>query len=338
MFLQFFVSMMGDSMEKIDVLIERFNQGDRNALAKLITIIESTAETSRTDKERIFLGVNKKHVDSLRIAISGPPGVGKSTFINTLGKKLIDKGHRVAVLPIDPSSEVSGGSLLADKTRMKDLVLLEQAYIRPSPSHGTLGGVAVATSDVIFLVEAFGFDVVIIETVGVGQSETKVSLLADHFVLLMQPGAGDQLQAMKKGIVEKADFILINKADGELQKLALQTKRELKSSRVGSVNDQAIYIASVSALADEGVEQFVDNLFLRHEQLLKSGALWEKRSAQSKKYFYHLFDKMIAERIRQVAPINAAITKILNDVHRKNEPLSTAVNHLAEMICNKLAK
>ncbi len=203
---------MNDSGIDISELIKRFNAGDRYALAKAITIIESRAEDAKVAQKRLLFEIAPSKKETLRLAISGPPGVGKSTFINALGKKLMKKEVSVAILPIDPSSDLNMGSIMGDKTRMKDLVTSDKIYIRPSPSKGSLGGVTRTTADVIFLVEAFGFDFIIIETLGVGQAESVARWLSDHFVVLAQPGSGDQIQAMKMGILEKADFILVNKA------------------------------------------------------------------------------------------------------------------------------
>jgi LAO/AO transport system kinase len=185
----------------------------RRALAKIITLLESTRLDHRKRADEVLNALLSKTGKSLRIGISGVPGVGKSTLIETLGLYLIDKGHRVAVLAIDPSSSLSGGSILGDKTRMERLSVLENAFIRPSPSSLTLGGVAEKTREAMLVAEAAGFDVVIVETVGVGQSEIAVSGMTDMFVLLQLPNAGDDLQAIKKGVMEIADLIVINKVD-----------------------------------------------------------------------------------------------------------------------------
>ncbi len=185
----------------------------RRAIAKAITLLESTRADHRAHADTLLTSLLPRTGKSLRLGISGVPGVGKSTFIESLGLFLIDKGHRVAVLTIDPSSTVSGGSILGDKTRMEKLSVREEAYIRPSPSSGTLGGVAEKTREAMLVCEAAGYDIVIVETVGVGQSETAVQGMVDMFVLLQLPNAGDDLQAIKKGVMELADLVVINKAD-----------------------------------------------------------------------------------------------------------------------------
>ena len=196
-----------------DALVAAEGPGQRRAIAKAITLLESTRDDHRAQADALLDAVLAHSGRSFRLGISGVPGVGKSTFIETLGLFLIDKGHRVAVLTIDPSSTVSGGSILGDKTRMEKLSVHERAYIRPSPSSGTLGGVAEKTREAMLVCEAAGYDIVIVETVGVGQSETAVAGMTDMFVLLQLPNAGDDLQAIKKGVMELADLVVINKAD-----------------------------------------------------------------------------------------------------------------------------
>jgi len=190
--------------------------GDRRVLAQAITLVESTRADHQTQAEALLDRILGHSGGAARIGISGAPGVGKSTFIEALGLFLIERGHRVAVLAVDPSSQRSKGSILGDKTRMEELARAEAAFIRPSPAGGTLGGVARRTREAMLLCEAAGFDVVIVETVGVGQSETAVADMVDMFVLLLQPGAGDELQGFKRGIVELADLFVVTKADGEL--------------------------------------------------------------------------------------------------------------------------
>ena len=185
----------------------------RRAIAKAITLLESTLADHRAQGDALLTALLPHTGSSLRLGISGVPGVGKSTFIEALGLYLIEQGHRVAVLTIDPSSSVSGGSILGDKTRMEHLSMHEKAFIRPSPSSGTLGGVAEKTREAMLVCEAAGYDIVIVETVGVGQSETAVQGMTDMFVLMQLPNAGDDLQAIKKGVMELADLVVINKAD-----------------------------------------------------------------------------------------------------------------------------
>src|SRR5512137_1351205 len=205
--------MLSEDQALVDGVLGEPGPVQRRAIAKAITLLESTRADHRARADEVLNALLPASGRSLRLGISGVPGVGKSTFIETLGLALIAKGHRVAVLAVDPSSSVSGGSILGDKTRMERLSVHPQAYIRPSPSSGTLGGVAEKTREAMRICEAAGYDVVIVETVGVGQSETAVANMTDIFVLLQLPNAGDDLQAIKKGVMELADLVVINKAD-----------------------------------------------------------------------------------------------------------------------------
>ncbi len=213
---------------KHEDLAESVIAGDRRALARAITLIESTRADHRAEAAALLDKLLPAAGKSIRLGISGAPGVGKSTFIEAFGLHVIGQGHRVAVLAVDPSSKIGGGSILGDKTRMTDLATEERAFIRPSPAGGTLGGVARRTRESITAVEGAGFDVVVVETVGVGQSETAVADMVDMFVLMLQPGGGDDLQGMKRGIVELADLILVNKSDGELAAAAGRTAADYR--------------------------------------------------------------------------------------------------------------
>src|SRR5689334_13228756 len=204
-------------------LTERVLAGDRRGLARAITLVESTRAQDRAAATELIDAVLPSTGAAARLGISGAPGSGKSTFIEALGTYLVDQGHQVAVLAVDPSSARSGGSILGDKTRMEELARSPRAFIRPSPSGGTLGGVARRTREAMLVCEAAGFDVVLVETVGVGQSEVAVAGMVDVFLLLIAPGAGDELQGVKRGIVELADLVVVNKADGALADLARHT-------------------------------------------------------------------------------------------------------------------
>ena len=210
--------------------LDLLRQGNRRALAKAITVVESTLESDRVKSQEILESILAESGNSIRLGISGVPGVGKSTFIEALGLYLIALGKKVAVLAVDPSSPMAGGSILGDKTRMEELSRADSAYIRPSPSSGALGGVAQKTRESMLLCEAAGYDIILVETVGVGQSEFEVAGMVDFFLVLMVPNAGDELQGIKKGIMELVDGLVINKADGESINLAKQTMSHYKNA------------------------------------------------------------------------------------------------------------
>ena len=213
----------------VDNLYKKILLSDRLALSKAITLIESKKLKDKSKSEKLIKKLYKKSGKSLRIGISGAPGVGKSTFIETLGIILTNKNYKVAVLAVDPSSKRSGGSILGDKTRMQELSIKKNAYIRPSPSGGELGGVARRTRETMILVESAGYEIVLIETVGVGQSETEVAEMVDIFLVLLQPSAGDEFQGIKKGIVEIADLLIVNKED-EFKDEVLKTVADYKNA------------------------------------------------------------------------------------------------------------
>ena len=258
--------------------------GDRRALARAITLVESTRPDHREQAEALIEAVLPRAGNSIRVGISGVPGVGKSTFIEAFGLYLVAAGRRVAVLAVDPSSRRTGGSILGDKTRMVELSRHEAAFIRPSPTGGTLGGVARRTRESILLCEAAGFDVILVETVGVGQSETAVADMVDLFCLLLLPSAGDELQGLKKGIVELAELILVNKADGATKPAALQAVADYRAAlrllRPLSPLWQPDVIP-VSALTGEGLDQAWQTI-LRHEAALtEAGEKQARRAAQA---------------------------------------------------------
>ncbi|HPE42300.1 MAG TPA: methylmalonyl Co-A mutase-associated GTPase MeaB, partial [Thermotogota bacterium] len=243
--------------------LEGFEQRDKTVFARAITLVESNAETDRNIAQELIRRLLPRTGESIRLGFTGIPGAGKSTLIDTLGFSLCEQGHHIAVLAIDPSSQLSGGSILGDKTRMERLVRHPNAFIRPSPSGGVLGGVARKSRETLLLCEAFGYDVVFVETVGVGQSETTVHSMVDCFILLMIAGAGDELQGIKKGIVELADIIVINKADGENLLRAKAFEREMRNVlHVLSPASRGwkVPTALCSALGGEGIRELWDHV------------------------------------------------------------------------------
>lgn len=273
-------------------LVDGVLAGQRRALAKAITLIESTRIDHQQRAQQVLGAILPRTGNAIRIGISGVPGAGKSTFIEALGVWLIEQGKRLAVLAIDPSSTVNGGSILGDKTRMEQLSQREEAFIRPSPSAGSLGGVAEKTREAMLLCEAAGYDVIIIETVGVGQSETTVAGMVDMFCLLQLPNAGDDLQAIKKGIVEIADMVVINKADIDPRATAVvraQWRNALHMLRPASPN-WAPPVVALSALHKEGIAEFWAEVENYQSALKPTGEFAAKRQHQNLSWMWQLID------------------------------------------------
>jgi LAO/AO transport system kinase len=280
---------MPDAMPVAD-LADRVRDGDRRALAQAITLVESTRPDHREQAEILLASLLPHTGQGVRVGITGVPGVGKSTFIEAFGLHVIDRGHKVAVLAIDPTSQRTGGSILGDKTRMEMLSRDIRAFIRPSPAGATLGGVARRTREAMLLVEAAGFDVVIIETVGVGQSETAVADMVDLFLLLLPPAGGDELQGIKKGIVELADMIVVNKADGDLANAARHAVAEYRHAltllRPANANWQ-VPILSCSALNNIGIDGVWDSIGDYRRILGDSGAIDRRRAEQARAWMWN---------------------------------------------------
>jgi len=273
---------MAPSTPTPEILADRIRSGDRTTLARAMTLVESRLEADQDVAAETLRLLMPDIGSTHRIGVSGPPGVGKSTLIDTLGMRLLEQGHRVAVLAIDPSSSRSGGSILGDKSRMSRLALEDAAFIRPSPSDLALGGVTRRTREVMFLCEAAGFDRLLIETVGVGQSEIEVEGLTDSFLVLIQPGSGDELQGIKKGILEVADAIAVNKADGEGLALARETVAEYSAAlryQRSRLEGWTPTVTAISGKVGTGVEELVDVLAEHRKALVASGQ-WESRRTE----------------------------------------------------------
>lgn len=287
---------------------DKLLKGDRRSLAKAITLVESSLVEDNIQAQ-LLLGKALPHSGkSIRIGITGVPGVGKSTFIENFGNYLISKGHKVAVLAIDPSSPISGGSILGDKTRMESLSQHDSAFIRPSPSQGFLGGVAQKTRESILLCEAASFDFILVETVGVGQSEFEVADMVDLFLVLMLPNAGDELQGIKKGILELADIIAINKADGSSLTQANQTLAQY-SSAVELMRHNPHWKTQVllcSALEKMNLDCIYTLIESYKEASINSGYFEEKRLTQNKHWFKKLISELIDLRIAQIPHLHSA--------------------------------
>jgi LAO/AO transport system kinase len=288
-------------------LAEGVRRGDRATVSRAITLVESSKPAHRTAARELLavLAVGPES-PAVRVGISGVPGVGKSTFIEALGTRLTAAGHRVGVLAVDPSSVRTGGSVLGDKTRMSRLSADPHAYVRPSPSAGTLGGVARATSQAMGVLEAAGYDVVLVETVGVGQSEVTVAGMVDTFLFLTLARTGDQLQGIKKGILEIADVIAVNKADGDGERDARSAARELAGALrlVHGAGAWAPPVVTCSALTDTGVEEVWERV-LAHREHLGTTGLADKRAHQQLDFTWALVRDELAERLRRSPGVRA---------------------------------
>ena len=323
-------------------LLEGVRLGERRALAKAITLMESTRADHRGRADALLNALLPHTGAALRLGISGVPGVGKSTFIEVLGLHLIGHGHRVAVLAIDPSSSVSGGAILGDKTRMELLSVHEDAYIRPSPASGTLGGVAEKTREAMLVCEASGYDVVIVETVGVGQSETAVASMTDMFVLLQLPNAGDDLQAIKKGVMELADLVVINKADLDAA-AATRARAQISSSLrlIGmhggpdhSRHDFAIWhpeVMQLSALKGSGLDEFWGAISRFRTLQTTNGRLAARRHAQDQAWMWALIDAGLKQRFKAHGAVRNALPALSAEVQAGRMAASVAARRLLDL-------
>lgn len=318
----------------IDKMVAGVRQGDRRALAKAITLVESTRADHRAQAHALMDELLPATGSATRMGITGAPGVGKSTFIEALGLFLVGRGHRVAVLAVDPSSSVSGGSILGDKTRMEELSRHPQAFIRPSPSRGALGGVAAHTREAMLLCEAAGFDVIIVETVGVGQSETDVAGMTDVFVLLQMPNAGDDLQAIKKGIVELADVIVYNKVDIDLaaaERAMAQMRNALTLLRPASAHWRP-QVLGVSAVRREGIVAFWTEVQNCRDALAASGELGGKRRRQALAWTWTMIDAGLRLRFCDDVRVRGELPGTLEQVAAGTLTPTAAATRLLECL------
>ncbi len=302
--------------QPVPELAAAVRSGDRAALPKAITLVESTRADHREQAQQLLLELMSDAGKALRVGITGVPGVGKSTTIEALGMYLIEQGHRVAVLAVDPSSTRTGGSILGDKTRMAKLAVHPDAYIRPSPTSGTLGGVARATRETIVLLEAAGFDVILVETVGVGQSEVTVANMVDTFVFLTLARTGDQLQGIKKGVLELADVVVVNKADGAHAVEAKAAARELTGAIRLIYPRETLWrppVLTMSALHGDGLAELWD-LVLKHRKVLtEAGEFESRRRAQQVEWTWSMVRDAVLDRVLS----HPAVKEIRGDVERQ---------------------
>jgi len=308
-------------------------QGNRRAIAKAITLLESTRPESFELGQELLESLLPHAGKALRIGITGVPGVGKSTFIEAFGLFLIEQGHRVAVLAVDPSSQLTGGSIMGDKTRMNELAQHPEAFIRPSPSSGILGGVARKTRETMLICEAAGYDVVIVETVGVGQSETMVSSMVDLFLLLMLPNAGDELQGIKKGVLELADLVVVNKSDGKQETLAKTAQSEYRKALHLLPSTKSTWIPQIlrcSSLEKRGMDKIWEAVKKFREALQSSGE-WEKqRQTQTGKWMWSLVEEGLLTNFRNHPNLQKQISELEKAVESGNLLPTTAATKLLD--------
>jgi LAO/AO transport system kinase len=308
--------MAADNGDGVDELAAAVRNRDRAALPRAITLVESTRADHRERAQQLLLTLMPDAGSGYHVGITGVPGVGKSTTIETLGMSLIQRGHRVAVLAVDPSSTRTGGSILGDKTRMPKLATHPDAYIRPSPTSGTLGGVAKATRETIVLLEAAGFDVILVETVGVGQSEVAVSNMVDTFVFLTLARSGDQLQGIKKGVLELADIVVVNKADGEHLREARKAARELSGAIRLIYPRKTLWrppVLTMSALEGTGLEELWETVERHREVLREAGEFEARRRAQQVDWTWQMVRDTVLDRVLS----NPAVRKARAEVERQ---------------------
>lgn len=308
--------------------------GNRRALAKAITLVESSLESDRNAAQGLLEALLPHTGKSVRIGISGVPGVGKSTFIESFGQLLLEQNKRVAVLAVDPSSPIAGGSIMGDKTRMEQLSRQDNVFIRPSPSGGALGGVAQKTRESMLLCEAAGYDIIIVETVGVGQSEFQVAGMVDFFMLLMLPGGGDELQGIKKGIVELADAIVINKSDGDSARIAAATQSQYQSalSLLRSETHWEPQVLRCSALEREGIDGVWDCVQHYVTRTTDNGYFSRRRNTQNRDWMHQLVQTMLLQRLSDSGAVKAAIPDLEVAVQTQQKtPFNAAREILALM-------
>jgi LAO/AO transport system kinase len=321
--------------EETGVAVDRLLGGDRAALARAITLIESKRGDDQARARALMQALLPHSGRSIRVGITGVPGVGKSTLIDALGARLTGRGHRLAVLAVDPSSTRSGGSILGDKTRMRNLATDPRAYIRPSPSAGTLGGIAAKTREAMLVCEAAGFDVVLVETVGVGQSETAVADMVDLFLVLLLPGGGDELQGLKKGIVELADLIAVNKADGEGAVRARAAAAEYGAALRILAPSGPVWstpIITVSGATGEGLDRLWALVLDHRARMEAAGLLAKRRSAQQVKWLTTLLDERLTARLRADPRVKARLAELEAKVAQGRIAAIVAADEIATMI------
>jgi len=329
-----------EASEIID-LADGIKSSDRKAIAQAITLMESIKVDDRANAEALLEQLGTANESSIRIGISGTPGVGKYTFIEALGQLILKEGNRLAILAVDPTSSVSGGSILADKTRMTSLSHDENVFIRPSPSGDNLGGVNRSTRESIAIVEAAGFNVTLVETVGVGQSETEVFEMTDIFIVLLNPGGGDELQGIKRGITELSDIIVVNKSDGDLESSSRSTVLDYKNAlklMKPRIKDWSVPIIACSALEKTGLEKCWESIQNLQELLLTSRQLESNRNKQKEKWLIKETRQGLLDALDEDEEIQNKLKTMQEKISEENRSVKTEAKNIIANFLSKLRK